>query len=79
MEKLFQCVEKVQKNNDECSFKDIIDKFSPKIKKYLSQTQRQSRDDLKQNLNITLYKKVKSYPLDEVPGFDEFEEKKLKT
>lgn len=78
MAELFRSIKRVQSNNDENSFMDILDKFYPKINKFLSQTHSQQRDDLKQELIITIYNKAKTYPLDKVPGFDEFEKKKIK-
>ncbi|KAA0545419.1 hypothetical protein FZW96_17965 [Bacillus sp. BGMRC 2118] len=55
----------------------MLKRLEPNIRSSLRQTPYQERDDLKQELRYTVYEKTIGYPLDEIPGFKEFEKKTL--
>lgn len=59
---------KQAKSND-CSLLKIINLFTPKINKSLSQTNYQNREDLSQEIKLKLIDDVRNYDVDSVPGF----------
>lgn len=73
--RLYQKVKELQISGNEEALQDIITKFEPKVKSLIRQTSRQDQEDLMQELKITIVLKSINYPLDEVPGFEEFKKK----
>ncbi|MGD9676784.1 MAG: helix-turn-helix domain-containing protein [Vulcanibacillus sp.] len=73
---LFELVDNVKKG-DKHSLELVIDMFEPKINILLHQTNRQNREDLRQELYSVIIKKSKEYNLDKVPGLDEFIKKNI--
>ena len=78
MTTLYRDVERFQKTRDDETFTKIVNRLDPNIRSSLRQTHLQERDDLKQELNFIVYEKAICYPLDKIPGFEEFEKKILK-
>ncbi|MBB4823178.1 hypothetical protein HNO89_000396 [Sporosarcina luteola] len=58
--------------NNELCLEEIIREFTPKIKKSLSNTSWQEREDLEQEIIIKIYNKYKLLENSPVPGFFEF-------
>ncbi len=74
MTNLFNLIKDSQKGNKD-SVVAVIEKFEPKIKSLMYQTQTGNREDLKQELFVSLMKKINDYNLEEVPGLWEFTKK----
>ncbi|RWZ54774.1 hypothetical protein EQV77_14110 [Halobacillus fulvus] len=51
----------------------VIDTFEPKIKKSLTMTKTQNREDLEQELKLHVIHYVRTYSLDDVPGLFDLE------
>lgn len=71
MGELFNLVEKIQ-NGDNHALEDVLRQFEPKVNKLLKQTVTNNRDDLRQDLLLTIIIKTREYKLDKVPDFEEF-------
>ncbi len=72
MDRLYELVNKAKKNDE--AIEQVIEIFTPKIKKTLLQTDIQNREDLEQELRIKLMSLIRTYDLNEVMGFWEFHE-----
>ena len=68
---LFNLIEKIQ-SGDNNALEDIIKQLEPKVNKLLKQTVSSNRDDLRQELLLTIIIKTRKYDLDRVPDFDDF-------
>lgn len=64
-------VEEAQKNNREAMLM-ILKQFERKIWYELKQTKPQDRDDLSQHLYMKMIETIKTYDLEQTPGFWEF-------
>lgn len=64
--------------NDDLALEKIITMFEPKIKKSLSLTTNQNKDDLSQELKYKLITSIKQYDVNSTPGFWEIYNKSKK-
>ncbi|MCM3006830.1 helix-turn-helix domain-containing protein [Priestia koreensis] len=68
-----------ESKQDRQALQTVIDLFEPKLKKSLSLTKYEDREDLAQELKCTLIQYIKRYEVDSIPGFwdlkRDFEEK----
>lgn len=64
---LYVLTKQAKSNNS--SLLKIINLFTPKINKSLSQTDFQNREDLSQEIKLQLIKDIRNYDADGVPGF----------
>ncbi|WP_035268014.1 helix-turn-helix domain-containing protein [Desulfitibacter alkalitolerans] len=71
MSELFKIVKQIQDGNSK-PLEIIIKKFEPKVNSLLKQTGVNNREDLRQELLLTIIIKTRKYKLDKVPNFDEF-------
>lgn len=63
---------RLAKNNDNDAALAILEMFSPKIKRSLHQTTFNDREDLSQELALTLIENIQKYDFNKTPGFWEF-------
>jgi hypothetical protein len=62
----------------ESEIESFLEKLEPKIRDYLYRTNKENRDDLRQDLIELIIRKLKSNTFHEVPGFFEVLEKETK-
>lgn len=67
MAQLYELVKDSKKNTE--SMKVLVDLFEPKIKKSLSLTNYQEKEELAQELKCKLISCIQNYDLDATPGF----------
>lgn len=68
------CLMKQAQDKDNEAVINIINMFSPKLKKSLLQTSLQEREDLEQDLVLKMIDIIYQYNLESTPGFWEFRE-----
>ncbi|WP_019913616.1 helix-turn-helix domain-containing protein [Paenibacillus sp. HW567] len=71
MSNLLELMKKAQQKDNE-AIEEIIHKFNPKIRKSLSQTSVQNRNDLRQEVNLKMIEAINKFDVESVPGFWEF-------
>lgn len=70
---LYDLVKESHQNSK--AMQELIDLFEPKLKKSLSLTPYDERDDLAQDLKCALIRYIKRYEVEETPGFWEFKKR----
>lgn len=70
---LYELVKESQENKH--AMQSLIDLFEPKLKKSLSLTSYENREDLAQELKYTLIKYIHGYQVEETPGFYDLKRK----
>lgn len=71
MDELFDLVLQAQKGDRE-AVNEVIKIISPAIKSVRNKIEHNNRDDLEQEIMVTLIKKILSYDLTQVPDFSAF-------
>lgn len=70
---LYELVKESKENTQ--AMQILIDLFEPKLKKTLSLTKYDQREDLAQELKCTLIQYIQRYSIDSTPGFWELKER----
>ena len=70
MLKLYELVKEAKDSN--FALEQVVSLFEPKLKKSLSLTSLEYREDLAQELKYKLVKYIKDYDVDSTPGFWDF-------
>lgn len=68
MSKLYSLIKKVREEEDKEAMGTIISKFKPRIRSSLTQTSRQEREDMQQEVYIKIMEVVYKYDIESTPS-----------